>query len=74
MKHLIASLLFILISVNALATMPSEQQTLSQARKLFEQKKYKEALVEYEKIHAQSDRYLVVLEEKAWTYIHLDQM
>ncbi len=51
----------------------SEQQTLSRARQLFEMKRFAEALVEYEKIPNSSDRYLVVLEEKAWTHIHLDQ-
>ncbi len=74
MKTLITSVLLILFSVTALAKGSSEQQTLSKARKLFEQKNFKEALVEYDKIITQSDRYLMVLEEKAWTYIHLDQM
>jgi hypothetical protein len=74
MKTLSTSILIILFSVSALAKGSSEQQTLSKARKLFEQKNFKEALVEYNKITAQSDRYLMVLEEKAWTYIHLDQM
>lgn len=74
MKNLITGILIILFSVTAMAKGSSEQQTLSKARKLFEQKNFKEALVEYEKITTQSDRYLMVLEEKAWTYIHLDQM
>ncbi len=74
MKNLVASLLLILFSVSALAKGSSEQQTLSKARKLFEQKNFKGALVEYDKITSQSDRYLMVLEEKAWTFIHLDQM
>lgn len=51
----------------------SDQQTLSRARQLFEMKRFAEALVEYEKIPNSSDRYLVALEERAWTHIHLDQ-
>jgi hypothetical protein len=74
MKNLITSVLIVLFSATALAKGSSEQQTLSKARQLFEKKNYKEALAEYDKITPQSDRYLMVLEEKAWTYIHLDQM
>jgi hypothetical protein len=51
----------------------SEQQTFSKARQLFEQKKFVQAMNEYQKIPSKSDRYLLALEEKAWTYIHLDQ-
>lgn len=74
MIKLLISLLFTFIASFALAKEMNEQQILSKARQLFEKKNFKEALVEYEKITPQSDRYLVVLEEKAWTYIHLDQM
>lgn len=51
----------------------SEQEILKKARQLFEQKKFSEALVEYSKITQKSDRYLLAVEEKAWSYLHLDQ-
>lgn len=72
MKKLLLSLFLIITSSFSLADQ-GEQKILSEARKLFEQKKFNEALNEYQKIPNKSDRYLIVLEEKAWAYIHLDQ-
>ncbi len=57
-----------------LAAMSStEKQIFTNARSLFEQKKFAEALVEYNKIPRSSDRYLLAVEEKAWSHMHLDQ-
>lgn len=50
-----------------------EKQTMSTARKLFEQKKFAEAIQEYNKISQKSDRYFLAVEEKAWSHLHLDQ-
>lgn len=73
MIKMLIAFLFCVSSSVAFSAM-SEKQLLSSARKNFEQKKFEEALKDYEQIPASSDRYLLVLEEKAWTYIHLDQM
>ncbi len=72
MKKVLLSLFLILFASLSWAAQ-GEQKILSTARKLFEQKKFNEALNEYQKIPNKSDRYLIVLEEKAWTYIHLNQ-
>lgn len=72
MKNVLLSLLLILTASTSWADQ-GEQKILSNARKLFEQKNFNEALNEYQKIPNKSDRYLIVLEEKAWTYIHLNQ-
>lgn len=55
------------------AASASEKQIFKTARSLFEQKKFSEALVEYNKIPRSSDRYLLAVEEKAWSHMHLDQ-
>ncbi|MBY0385456.1 hypothetical protein K2X05_09880 [bacterium] len=72
MKKIVLGLLLIFSCASVFAK-SSEQEIISHARKLFEQKKFSQALNEYQKISNSSDRYLVVLEEKAWTYIHMDQ-
>lgn len=50
-----------------------DKEIMKTARTLFEQKKFNEALVEYNKISRSSDRYLLAVEEKAWSHMHLDQ-
>lgn len=50
-----------------------EQKIFSDARKLFENKKFNESIIEYSKISKKSDRYFLALEEKAWAYMHLQQ-
>jgi hypothetical protein len=72
MRSLLICFLLILIQ-NVVFAASDEQNTFSRARQLFEMKKFNEALIEYNKIPQKSDRYLLALEEKAWTYIHLDQ-
>jgi signal transduction histidine kinase len=51
----------------------SEKEILSQARTLFAQKQFPQALALYDKIPVKSDRWLLALEEKAWAHMHLDQ-
>lgn len=55
------------------AASSTEKQIFSTARSLFEQKKFAEALNEYNRIPRSSDRYLLAVEEKAWSHMHLDQ-
>jgi len=63
----------ILLSVSSWA-ISDEQKNLNEARQHFEKQNWSKAIAEYNKIPETSDRYFLALEEKAWAYIHLDQL
>ncbi len=71
-KYLGLIIILISFSSNAFAQ-ENEKAILTKARDLFAKKQFNEALVEYNKIPKSSDRWLIAVEEKAWTYLHLDQ-
>lgn len=73
MKTLLLALLHFSLLFSTAQAAENEQQLFSKARKLFEQKKFKEAIDIYEKISAKSDRWLLALEEKAWAQMHLEK-
>lgn len=71
MKNLFC-VLFSLIAFVSSAHAESEQATFSKARKLFADKKFTQALDLYNQIPVKSDRWLLAVEERAWTQMHLN--
>jgi len=73
-KSVCTIFLTLLMSFSAFADFTAnERATFTEARKLFADKKFTQALELYNKIPPSSDRWLLAVEEKAWTLLHLDQ-
>lgn len=74
MIRLILSTLFAMTILSGSAFALSEEQVVfTQARTLFEQQKYEDAIKLYDRVPAKSDRWLLAVEEKAWAHIQLKQ-